>query len=240
LPAFFVHGVPETHQMWEGVLSHLPRTDVIAPDMPGFACALPSGFGCTKEEYLAWLIAEVESVGAPVDLVGHDWGALLVERLVSVRPDLVRTWAVGAGAIDETYVWHPIARMWQTPGVGEQVMQGMTADAMLTVLTGEGVPEDRARALVSHIDDRMKAAILPLYRSATEIGKEWGPDLDRVRTPGLLVWGKNDPYMAIDFAQKLAARTRARLVTLEGAGHWWPLQRPAEAAAALEALWAAV
>ena len=79
------------------------------------------GFTSTKEEYLDWLIGEVEKVGEPVDIVGHDWGALLVARLVSIRPDLVRTWAIGGGAIDEGYTWHQVAQVWQTPGHGRAV-----------------------------------------------------------------------------------------------------------------------
>jgi len=132
MPAFLLHGVPNTHHLWDGVRDHLSRADIIAPDMPGFARDVPAGFGSTKEEYLDWLIADVENVGEPVDIVGHDWGALLAERLVSVRPDLVRTWAAGGGAIDEAYVWHPIAQMWQTPGVGA-VPEGDSASAPTAV-----------------------------------------------------------------------------------------------------------
>ena len=52
----------------------------------------------------------------PVDLVGHDWGSLLVQRVVSLRPDLIRTWACGNGPVDTEYVWHDMAQQWQTPG----------------------------------------------------------------------------------------------------------------------------
>ncbi len=114
MPAVFVHGVPDTRYIWDGVRSHLSRTDVTALDLPGFGCDAPNGFACAKEEYVDWLIGEVEGVGGPVDFVGHDWGALLVERVVSLRPDLVRTWAAGVGAIDEGYEWHSMAKIWQS------------------------------------------------------------------------------------------------------------------------------
>lgn len=236
MPAFFVHGVPETHHLWDGVRQHLSREDIIAPDLPGFGNDPPSGFTSTKEEYLDWLIAEVEKAGEPVDIVGHDWGALLVGRLACIRGDLVRTWAVGGAAIDEGYDWHPMAKMWQTPGVGEQVMQGFTIEAMVTALSNDGVPEDVARAVAERVDDRMKAAILPLYRSAVNYPTEWGPDVDKIDKPGMLIWGEKDPYMQVEFARKMAARTGAELVLLPGS-HWWPLQFPKEAAAALERLW---
>lgn len=237
MPAFLVHGVPDTHHLWDDVRERLSRSEVIAPDMPGFGRDVPSGFGCTKEEYIDWLVAEVETVGEPVDIVGHDWGALVVERLVSVRPDLVRTWAAGAGVIDETYVWHPIAQMWQTPGVGESVMQQMTPEAIVPAFVNDGMPEAIAKAIAGRIDERMKAAILPLYRSATTVGKEWGPALDGIEARGLVICGETDQYMATDYHRRLASRTGAEIFMLPG-GHWWPAQFPKETAAALEGLWA--
>jgi pimeloyl-ACP methyl ester carboxylesterase len=238
MPAFFVHGVPESHHIWEGIRTRLSRKDTMAVDLPGFTTEVPAGFDCTKEAYLNWLIAEVEKVGEPVDIVGHDWGALLTERLVSVRSDLVHTWAAGGGAIDETYVWHNIAQMWQTPGLGEQVMEGFTVEAMVAAFTPEGVPEPAAREMAERIDDRMKASILPLYRSAVKVGEEWGPDLDNVERPGLLIWGGKDPYMALEYANKMAARTKSEMVVLDDVSHWWPVQAPDRAAEALEAFWA--
>ena len=199
----------------------------------------PAGFRFTKEDYLDWLIAEVEKAGPPVDIAGHDWGALLVERLVSVRPDLVRSWAAGGGGIDENYVWHPIAQMWQTPGVGENVMQSMTAEAVVPTFVNDGMPEAIAKEIAQRIDDRMKAAVLPLYRSAVNVGKEWGPDIDAISRPGLLIWGEKDQYMQTEFAKRMAERTSAKLVMLPG-GHWWPAQFPRETAEALESFWGTV
>jgi nitrogen regulatory protein PII-like uncharacterized protein len=65
--------------------------------------------------------------------------------------------------------------MWQTPEVGEQVMKAMTADALKAALIGAGVPRAAAGEIASQIDDTMKGCILTLYRSAVNVGKEWGP-----------------------------------------------------------------
>jgi len=80
MPVVFVHGVPETPEVWGPLRSKLSRDDVVALQLPGFGCARPEGFGATKEEYVAWLVAELERLqGAdPIDLVGHDWGGGLV------------------------------------------------------------------------------------------------------------------------------------------------------------------
>ena len=144
MPAIFVHGVPDTAHVWHSVTAGLDRPDVVTVALPGFGCAVPAGFAATKEAYVDWLLDVVAAAGQPVDLVGHDWGALLVVRAASLRPELVRTWAAGAAPIDPEYEWHETARMWQTPGQGEAVMELMTPDAMTAGLANVGVPADDA------------------------------------------------------------------------------------------------
>jgi pimeloyl-ACP methyl ester carboxylesterase len=239
MPVFLVHGVPDTHRLWDRMRAHLARKDVLAPDLPGFGAPTPPGFVPVKESYVDWLLGELEQVGEPVDLVGHDWGSILVQRAVSLRPDLVRTWACGNGPVDREYVWHDMARQWQTPSVGEAVMAAMVGDAMVAGLVASGVPAELAPQVVSRIDARMKECILGLYRSAVKVGEEWEDGVAKVTRPALVLWSRHDPFVAPRFAERLAARVRGRLHFLEGCGHFWPHERPAEAAAALEEFWAA-
>jgi pimeloyl-ACP methyl ester carboxylesterase len=239
MPAVLVHGVPDTHRLWDKMRAHLARRDVVAPDLPGFGAPTPAGFVPTKESYVDWLVGEIERAGEPVDLVGHDWGSLLVQRVVSLRPDLIRTWACGNGPIDREYVWHDLAQQWQTPGVGEAIMEVMGGDAMVDGLVGGGVPAADAPGVVAHIDARMKECILGLYRSAVRVGAEWEEDVARITRPGLVLWGRDDPYVAPRFAERLAARVHGELHFFDGCGHFWPHERPAEAAAVLERFWRA-
>jgi pimeloyl-ACP methyl ester carboxylesterase len=76
VPAVLVHGVPETPGVWDFVRRELVRSDVVTPQLPGFGCATPAGFTATKEQYVTWLVGELERIAAdgPIDLVGHDWG----------------------------------------------------------------------------------------------------------------------------------------------------------------------
>jgi pimeloyl-ACP methyl ester carboxylesterase len=36
MPAVLVHGVPDTHRLWDRMRTHLKRRDVIAVSLPGF------------------------------------------------------------------------------------------------------------------------------------------------------------------------------------------------------------
>ncbi len=105
-------------------------------------------------------------------------------------------------------------------------------------LSGAGVQRAAADEIASQIDDTMKDCILKLYRSAVNVGKEWDTELSNIPPKGLLIWGADDPCIAISYAEGLAKRTGGTLLALSRTGHWWPLQRPEEAAAALEDHWA--
>ena len=236
MPAVLVHGVPDTTQLWDGVRAHLSRSDIVTPALPGFAAPVPAGFTSTKEEYVDWLIGTIESIGEPVDLVGHDWGSILVQRVVSLRPDLIRTWAVGSGPVDRDYVWHEMAQLWQTPEVGEQIMDAMVGDALVAALADQ-VGTEHATIVAGNVDDTMKDSILRLYRSATGGFAEWHDAVDAISRPGLVLWGANDPYVTAEFGERLATRTGARLEMFPDSGHWWPVTKAPEAAAALESRW---
>src|SRR5216684_1942786 len=111
MPAVFVHGVPDTQRVWDAVASRLNRKDVLTLSLPGFDCPMPAGFSATKEAYVDWLLGRLAAIQGPIDLVGHDWGGLLVVRAVSVRPDAVRSWAAGAAPLDREYVWQTAAHV---------------------------------------------------------------------------------------------------------------------------------
>ena len=240
MPAVLVHGVPDTHRLWDTVRSHLHREDIVTIDLPGFGTPLPAGFTSTKEEYLDWLITKIEEIGEPVDLVGHDWGSLLTGRLASVRPDLVRTWTGISGPIDPEYPWHYLAKIWQTPGEGEQWMADLDLEEFAASLNEAQMPRDAADEAVRHMDATMRASILALYRSAIEVGAEWKPGLSKVTAPALVIWGLDDPFRPHRFADELGNATRARAVFKLRSSHWPMIERAADVARELEAHWAHV
>jgi len=246
MPAVLVHGVPETPAVWEHLRSELRRTDVVTPQLPGFGCPRPAGFGATKEEYVQWLVAELEKIAdqGPIDLVGHDWGGGFAVRVVSTRPDLVRSWVSDAAGIgDVDFEWHDFAKIWQTPGEGEQFFEqqmAATPEERGTVFEMFGVPSDRAVALASWADPVMAESILALYRSAVDVGREWGPDFRDIPKPGLVVVPTEDPFLSGDGAATSARRAGAPVVKLEGIGHWWMLQDPGRGAQVLEEFWASL
>lgn len=235
MPAVFVHGVPDTYHVWDGVRVHLTREDVVALALPGFGTPTPDGFTATKEAYVAWIIEQVEAQGEPVDLVGHDWGCMFTARVASLRPDLVRTWVGGCGPLVPDFEWAEWPTAWQTPIVGERWMADLDQRWLSGQLEANGVPAGVARASVDRIDATMKRAILGLYRSAVEVGAEWEPGLRGVSAPSLIFWGAND--RDVQHADRLAAAVGAGPVAKFDAGHWPQLQHPEEVARLVSEHW---
>lgn len=236
-----VHGNPETPAVWTPLIDAWGRDDVVAPNLPGFGCSVPTGFTATKEAYLAWLIAELERIDGPIHLIGHDWGGGLSARVAMVRPDLVSSWASDAiGLFHPRYVWHDAALIWQTPVEGEALIAAMLdipLEERAAGFAALGIPEPTAGILAAAADEQMGACILALYRSATQPAMvEWGTDAATARgVPGLFLHATDDPYVgkgrgALEVATTMGAAT----AELTGRGHWWMVEDPAQGAAVLE------
>lgn len=245
-----VHGNPETDAIWGdlvGELADLGATDPILLSPPGFGAPIPEGWGATRVEYRDWLIARLEDVvtgSGPVDLVAHDWGAVHAFGMLAVRPGLVRSWACDCtGLLHPDYDWHDLAQLWLTPEVGEQVIDGMRAmsrDDWIAQMVGQGMAEPAA-ADVADSFEVMAECILPLYRSGAQpVMAELGAALAAADLPpGLALDPTADPFVgpagrAVDMADRLGARH----APMDGAGHWWMMERPAEAAGILVDFWA--
>jgi pimeloyl-ACP methyl ester carboxylesterase len=239
-----VHGNPETDALWDPLVEALAREDVVRLSPPGFGAPLPNGFPATYLAYRDWLEEELTAIDGPIDLVGHDWGGGHVMNVVMHRPELVRSWATDVlGLFDPNYEWHDLARVWQTPGEGEQLidaMMGGSVEDRAAQLEALGIPREIGTRIAAAQGPEMGRAILALYRSAVQPAMaEAGRDLDKARArPGLSILASEDPYIGADDGRRRAAeRAGAQTAVLDGLGHWWMVQDPAPGAAALTRFW---
>jgi pimeloyl-ACP methyl ester carboxylesterase len=146
-----------------------------------------------------------------------------------------------AGIGDVEFEWHDFAKIWQTPQAGEDFWDqqlAAPAEERAGVFQMFGVPREPALDLASHINRTMADCILDLYRSAVDVGKQWGPDFAAISAAGLVIIPSEEPFMSAASSARAAARAGARTVALDGLGHWWMLQDPARAATVLREFWA--
>jgi pimeloyl-ACP methyl ester carboxylesterase len=64
---------------------------------------------------------------------------------------------------------------------------------------------------------------------------DWNDSLHHTAAPGLVLVPSDDPFGDATASRQAAETLGARIRVLEGAGHWWALQKPAEAASILTA-----
>ncbi len=227
----FVHGIPETPAVWGLLAARLAEAgheDQVRLSPPGFGAPVPAGFGATVLDYRDWLVDELERIGRPVDLVGHDWGGGHTVNVAMTRPDLIRTWCSDVvGLFDPDYVWHPIAQGWQTPGEGEAGIARLLAQTpaeRAVLFTSNGMDPAIALQLAEGFDERMAACMLPLYPSARQpVMADLGANLEAAAArPGLAILATEDPVSGpVELRQRSSARAGARVETLEGFNHWW-------------------
>lgn len=245
-----VHGNPETAAVWDPLRAELARTgpprEIVALSPPGWGAPAPAGWGAGVEEYRQWLVGELERLHRPVDLVGHDWGGAHVLNVAMTRPDLLRSWCSDTvGCYEPDYEWHPMARIWQTPGHGEEAVAALVTDpgAGLEQLAEQGLDRQVAAAMAAGYDEDMGRCLLALYRDAAQPAMaELGANLPAASArPGLAVLATEDGYVGTEaMRRRAAARAGARVAVLGGLGHWWMVQDPRRAAATLIDFWAGV
>ena len=236
-PAVFVHGSPTSSSDWLPFLERI-EGPAIALDLPGWGRSeRPSTreFDYSMHGLKRHFGRCLDALGVDrYSLVVHDWGLVglldalehpdRLERLVSfnIVPPL------------PGYRWHWLARYaWRRRGIGELFNLGTTRPAARLVLRQAtprrgSMPDEFVDQVMEDRAGGTWPQMLALYRSADpEALAAAGYGLGRLRCPSLVLWPLQDPYIAIVFGRRLAARLPlSELVEVDGAGHWPWIDRP--------------
>jgi pimeloyl-ACP methyl ester carboxylesterase len=243
-PVLLLHGVPDDGSMWDGVISALGSGyRFIAPDLPGLGkSTAPKDFDLSLDNLARFVdeLLEKLNVREPVHLFVHDFGGHYGLAWAAKYPARVRSLTISNTSFFTSFRWHQSAQLWRTPILGDLMMRnlpkGMTVKSMRAASPGLSDAYlnrafDEGFAVPAH-----KWMILRLYRERNPqkdfIG--WEDELRALaaRVPSLVVWGDLDPFAAPHHAESFGAQTVRHVAT---AGHWLPVEAPAEMAAAFKA-----
>ena len=232
-PVLYLHGVPTNSADW---LPFLERTGGIAPDLPGFGRSGKSaGFDYSIQGYVDFLQALVAQLGLDrFSLVVHDWGAVGLALAQNAPESIERLVIIDSVPFLPGYRWHPVARIWRTPVLGELMMgTGSRWTSRQLMRRMRAIPEHALEDWLDqtwpHFDHGTQRAILRLYRSAPpHVLEAAGSRLGDVRAPALVVWGGRDSFLPTSFAHAYADALGgpATVVVVEHAGHWPWLHDP--------------
>lgn len=226
-----LHGTGASTHSWRGIMPLLARRfTVVAPDLPGQGFTATPPVSMLSLEGMAEGLAKLmATLGvAPQCVVGHSAGAALgvrmcldgqlnPERLVAINGALL---PLGGWA---GQLFSPLARiMVRLPGM-PRLFAWRAADRSLV--------ERLLRGTGSHLDDAGIDLYARLFRRPEHVAATLGMmanwdlpalarDLPRLKTPLLLIVGKQDRTIRPTEARRLRALLpEARIIALPGLGH---------------------
>ena len=232
----FVHGNPGPAEDWRRLVTHTGTfARALAPDMPGYGGAdKPDRFVYTVDGYARHLGALLDELHVQrAHLVLHDFGGPWGLALAADKPDRLASLTLINIGVLRGYRWHYLARVWRTPGLGEAFMRSVTRlgiQLMLRHGNPRGLPHDVIDRIHRASRDRgSQRAVLRLYRATdmAAVSEDLHRRLRHVDPPVLVVWGRRDPYLPVEYAERQRETfPTARVVVLDDSGHWPMLDDP--------------
>jgi pimeloyl-ACP methyl ester carboxylesterase len=242
LPLLLLHGPPFDHQVWAPAIPYLSgHFRVVAPDLPGYGRSQPLDQGGSPDALIRTIAALMTSLHiVPGFVAGASLGGGVALGLAARHPERIHGLvAIGSLGIER---WPAIAQlrlarlMRSLPGPLALVLR-LTPHVqarwfLRNALGGTHPSADMfAEQIAATLRTRTgRRALIQALRSLDE----WQfvmRQLGGVRAPALLVWGEHDRIYGLPAAERLRqALPNAQLVTLAGAGHLLPVERPVELA----------
>lgn len=234
-PLVLAHGLPDGGFVWTKLAEQLQDVRrILAFDLPGFGDSpAPRGFAHTVAAYGEIFDGFVEALRLDrFDLGVHD-----ISAAYALPPAAERASAIGGLLMLNTqpfagWRWHAIARRYRTPLVGR----------LMTLRPPRAAFERRLRPAFANDPPRWyldglwdvwrrgpsRRAVMTFYRR--DEPEAWEPAEGAIPAlrgvPSVVVWGDADPFIHRSVPERIGEAFAARVVRLEGAGHFPMVERP--------------
>ena len=243
-PLVLLHGLPTNTNLWRNIVPGLTfGSTIYSLDLMGFGLSeKPQHLTYSIETYVSQLTKFLENfhLQNPI-LVGYDMGAPIVTLYTLRNPDKVRKLILmNAPLYPEAPSFN--VRLLRTKLIGEM----FTGDWFLKRIFRDGVQNQAAmpEALIDeylqpyHDDPGARTALLKCVREFNlrpTLEKEITPNLGKIETPTLVMWGDGDPYVPLEFGKKLNDDIpNSTLQVVLRTGHFEVEERPEEVRALLK------
>jgi pimeloyl-ACP methyl ester carboxylesterase len=239
-PVLFLHGWPDSSHLWRFQIDTLAARGYrcVAPDLRGFGASdRPVGLA---QYHLMAVAGDVLGVLSHLGiercrLVGHDWGAIFAWGLAGLMPHAIEQLAVMCFGHPESIAaagWEQWAANWWilwflNEGVPEAVLP---ADdwKMFRVFAQNNIDVEHQIAELSRpgaLDAALnyeRANVDPLNFTGV------GISIPAATCPTLGIWADGDHFATRSQIEQTGAWVTGsfRFAMIEGAGHWFPTERP--------------
>ena len=229
-PLIIAHGLYGSARNWGVIARRLAdRRDVVAVDMRnhGDSPHLPTQ---SYPDMAADLAEVIESIGTPVDLLGHSMGGKAAMQLALTRPHLIRRLIV-ADIAPVAYTHDQTRHVQAMAGLDlARITTRAEADAALAERVAD--PALRAFFLQSldlrHKPPRWKLN-LPVLAAEMPGIVGWPGTEGRFDAPALFLTGADSTYVLPEHREDIRRLfPKARFARIPGAGHWLHAEKPRE------------
>jgi pimeloyl-ACP methyl ester carboxylesterase len=218
-PLLMLHGWGQSSLSFVTAASLLEeRFRILTPDLPGFGFSQAPAQAWGSADYARVMADLVGAAGfESADVLGHSRGGTIALALAIAYPELVKRLVIVAS---------PIVRLPPEAGVRRASLRYTLVKGVAKLL-----PPLRGRILDwgrNHFGSADYRAAGPMRPTMVRVvNEDWRPALPSLQVPVLLLWGSEDAEVPLQVAEEaLAALPDARLVTLQGAGHFPFLDQP--------------
>ena len=241
-----LHGFPEFWWGWRHQVSALADAGhhVVVPDLRGYNLSeAPQRVASYHLDALVQdVVGLVDGLGAAqVDVVGHDWGAMIGWRFAAQHPERLRRLVAMAGPHPDVLLRSALrspvqlvrssyAGLFQLPWLPESVLRVAGFALLRQTLRSTSAPGTFSDAdLDRHVEAWARpgslTAMLHYYRALrlprTSLAAV------RVTAPTLVLWGEDDVFLDARVGEAaLVQCTDARMLVLQGATHWLHHEQP--------------
>lgn len=232
-PVVFLHGIPTNSFLWRNVIPPIAEERrVIVPDMVGYGnSSMYDGFDRSlraQERVIDELLADLGI--ETVSLVGHDLGGGVFLRFAAHQPDRVDRLVFSNAVAYDSWPIQLITDLGLPETVDEtsvEELQGMLDDLLRDTLAREEPLEDFLAGMKAPW--RSEEGLTSLVRNAISTNTNHTTEVDpaAIAADTLLLWGADDEFQPIEYAERLQADIDdAEVIGLDGATHWVMEDRP--------------
>jgi len=243
-----LHGYAESSRMWKPLAKVLaPSFTVVAPDLPGIGDSSIPKAGLDMKTSAERVHAAVRSLGyTKVRVVGHDIGLMVAYAYAAMYPQEVEKLALMDAFLPGVAGWEPV---YDSPGIWHFRFYGSTPEALVkgreriyfehfwndfAAERTHSIPEaDRQAYTREYARPGRMAAGFAYFASFSKTATDF-TELSKTQLaiPVLSIGGAKSLGVALGEQAKLVA-PNAKVIVLEGTGHWLMEERPKETIAAL-------
>ncbi|HEV2130863.1 MAG TPA: alpha/beta hydrolase [Longimicrobiaceae bacterium] len=242
-PVLLIHGIPTNGELWRDVMPRLAeRARVIAVDMLGYGRSEPPrGLPVDIGSHAAYLVEMLDTLQIErATVVGHDIGGGVAQILAVRYPERVERLGLVNSVCYDSWPIPSIKAIQATAPVFEHLPAGLTTEGLKLGLRRGFVHQERAEEFLDLFlepfssGEGLEVFVEHARALDSRQTEEIAPQLSMLRIPAAVVWGEQDPFQKVHWAERLAGDIpTAELTRIEDSSHFAPADAPDEVAEAL-------